>query len=140
MKAAFNGHADTLSPLHGHGADLRRLNRDGDTALSLAASQGHLDSVMFLLDQGVDIDPGSFDGYTPILKAAAHGHTEVARFLLSRGADSEREIEEGDIISVAEGNEHHGTAEELRAYLRTMEIQRRQPRIGRRSGRWLARQ
>lgn len=139
MEAAFNGHADTLAALHGHGADLRRRNRDGDTALSLAASQGHLNSVMFLLDQGVDIDQRSFDGYTPLLKAAANGHTEVARFLLCRGADTEWEVDEGDIISVAEGNEHYGTAEELRTYLRTMEIERRQQRIGQRSSRRLAR-
>lgn len=139
-KAAFNGHADTLAALHGQGADLRKRNRDGDTALSLAASQGHLNRVMFLLHQGVDIDQGSFDGYTPLLKAAANGHTEVARFLLSRGADTETEVDAGDIISVAKGNEHYAMAEELRTHLRTIEIQRRQQRIGLRSSRRLARE
>lgn len=125
MRAAYNGHVETLEALRGHGADLHERRY----CASLAASRGHQGCVKVLLDQALNIEQESMGRCTPLVKAAANGYTGVARLLLSRGADPE----EGDFISVAEGNEEDHAAEALGAHFRTMQSQRRQQLMGHRS-------
>ena len=62
-------------------------NREGSTALHLAARNGHTDVVATLLDAGFAINARSRCGRTPLLAAAAGGHEGTVSLLLERGAD-----------------------------------------------------
>jgi ankyrin repeat protein len=81
-------HPDALRLLVEHGADPNaRDDRDGATALHVAAADGHLDSVRILLDAGADVhgDGDLHDGGV-IGWASRPGNEAVVDLLLARGA------------------------------------------------------
>ncbi|MBL8396951.1 MAG: ankyrin repeat domain-containing protein [Candidatus Accumulibacter sp.] len=65
-------------------ARLNSRNRNGETALSLAAYRGKLDFAQRLVEAGADIN---LYGWPPLIYAAFNGHADVAEYLLKRGAD-----------------------------------------------------
>eukprot|EP01130_Rhizamoeba_saxonica_P005191 TRINITY_DN2077_c0_g1_i2.p1 TRINITY_DN2077_c0_g1~~TRINITY_DN2077_c0_g1_i2.p1 ORF type:complete len:400 (+),score=74.93 TRINITY_DN2077_c0_g1_i2:80-1279(+) len=63
-------------------------DRQGSSALLLAASFGHLDIVKYLIEElGCNIHDQRTDGSTCILRAASRGHTELVQWLLENGAN-----------------------------------------------------
>jgi hypothetical protein len=84
--AASAGHANILSLLNDHGADLNGRGKYGDLLLHRASENAKLEAGQFILDRGADIDArGGFDD-TALGCAAFQGHVEFARMLLERGA------------------------------------------------------
>ncbi len=79
--AAERGHADVVKLLLEHGAD---VHADNDHALRLAATFGRADVVSLLFDHGADVH--AKDDYA-LCFAATYGHTKVVKQLLEHGGD-----------------------------------------------------
>jgi hypothetical protein len=62
--------------------------KDGRTALILAATGGHVEVVTELLGRGADKDARSRIGWTALLAGAYGGHQGVVELLLQMGADT----------------------------------------------------
>lgn len=73
-------------------AKLNVRNRNGETALSLAAYMGKLQYVQRLVEGGADVN---FYGWPPLTYAAYNGHTAVVEYLLKRGAEINATTENG---------------------------------------------
>ena len=67
-------------------------NRNGETALSIAAYLGRARYVQRLVDAGAEVN---FFGWPPLAYAAYNGHTEVVEYLIKRGADVDAKTENG---------------------------------------------
>jgi ankyrin repeat protein len=91
------------------GADVKRSNRYGLNALTLAAVNGNRDIVAALLDAGADANSTSGDGETVLMTAARAGHVEVVRLLLARNANPDvREGWRGQSALMWAAAENHG--------------------------------
>lgn len=84
--AAQNGHEDVVGLLLS-GAQLALEDRNGLTALLLAARSGHRGVVEKLLTSGAHFESRGGSGKTPLMWAAEMGHEEVVKLLLKAGAD-----------------------------------------------------
>jgi ankyrin repeat protein len=67
-------------------------NRNGETALSIAAYLGRARYVQRLVDAGAEVN---FFGWPPLAYAAYNGHTEIVEYLIKRGADIDAKTENG---------------------------------------------
>ena len=85
--AAQAGNLAEAQQLISRGADVHRINLDGDNALTLAAVGGHLTFVMWL--DGHCPQPVNHENYfgeTALTLAARHGHQPLVQWLVSRNA------------------------------------------------------
>jgi len=73
-------------------AKLNVRNRNGETALSLAAYTGKLQYVQRLVEAGAEVN---FYGWSPLTYAAYNGHTAIVDYLLKRGAEINATTENG---------------------------------------------
>ncbi len=73
-------------------ARINTRNRNGETALSIAAYTGKLSHVQRLVDAGAEIN---FYGWPPLGYAAFNGHTAIVEYLLKRGAEIDATTENG---------------------------------------------
>ncbi|MBV5323681.1 ankyrin repeat domain-containing protein, partial [bacterium] len=64
-------------------ARLNSRNRNGETALSIAAFVGKLPYVQKIVEAGAEVN---FYGWPPLSYAAFNGHLEIVEYLLKRGA------------------------------------------------------
>jgi len=93
--AATAGATDRLATLVKENANSVKLkNKQGLTALHVAAREGHADSVKTLIAGGADVkaidgypDEGHTHGWTPLHMAAMAGKTPIVAILLDNGAD-----------------------------------------------------
>ena len=85
--AAIKGHADILSLLLEHGADLEGRGLFDQTPLHLASWAGKLEAARCLLDHGANINSRMEDGWTSLHWAVYRENIQVMQFLLERGAD-----------------------------------------------------
>ncbi|MBS99102.1 MAG: hypothetical protein CMI01_10545 [Oceanospirillaceae bacterium] len=90
MRAAHSADALEVSRLISLGADVNRLNDDGNNALWFATRAGDAATVRILLDAGVDFDHQNANGATPLIYASAAGETEMVQMLLAVGADTDK--------------------------------------------------
>jgi ankyrin repeat protein len=67
-------------------------NRNGETALSIAAYLGRASYVRRLVDAGAEVN---FFGWPPLVYAAYNGHTEIVDYLIGRGAEIDAKTENG---------------------------------------------
>ena len=80
---------DMVELLLAHGADAKRLNRDGASPLMLAAQAGNHGTIAWLLLQaGAEPNTGLPDGTTPLMAACVSGKRVIVRALLEFGADA----------------------------------------------------
>ncbi|MDH5835183.1 ankyrin repeat domain-containing protein [Luteimonas kalidii] len=70
-----------------HKAKVDACDRDGRTALHVAAFQGHQDITATLLDAGADVHARDAHGATPLLEAARGARTATFEALLAAKAD-----------------------------------------------------
>lgn len=85
LEAATTGNAARLGLLLRRGANAR-AEKEGSSALFLAAEGGHAGAVRALLAGGASVDAGRPSGATPLHAACAGGHEATARLLLAAGA------------------------------------------------------
>jgi ankyrin repeat protein len=84
--AASKGHANVLSLLLEHGADLDSRTSYGQTPMHRAFWFGELEAGQYLLDRGADIHAQGYDGRSSLYLAGQVENLEIARILLERGA------------------------------------------------------
>ena len=65
---------------------MEERDKDGCTALHIAAMEGDHGAVSDLLSNGADPNAQNGNGYTPLHKGAGEGHAEVVKLLLAAGA------------------------------------------------------
>ena len=94
--AADAGHADILSLLHEHGADLEGRGIRGQSPLHRPLMSEKLEVGKRLLDLGADINARTDDGRTPLYRAAYFGKVESTRMLLEHGARVEAQTDDGE--------------------------------------------
>ena len=85
--AATEGHADILSLLLEHGADVDGRDFGDMSPLHQAAWFGEVNAGKLLLDHGANVDVRCNDGFTPLFSATHHEDVEFARMLLEHGAE-----------------------------------------------------
>jgi uncharacterized protein len=73
-------------------ARVNTRNRNGESALSIAAYQGRAMYVQRLVEAGAEIN---FYGWPPLSYAAYNGHTEIVDYLIKRGAEVDGTTENG---------------------------------------------
>ena len=73
-------------------ARLNARNRNGETALSIAAFTGQMPYVQRLVEAGAEVN---FYGWPPLTYAAFNGHREIVEYLLKRGAEINAKTENG---------------------------------------------
>jgi len=73
-------------------ARLNIRNRNGETALSIAAYTGKLTYVQRLVEAGAEVN---FYGWPPLSYAAYNGHLDIVDYLLKHGAEVDAKTENG---------------------------------------------
>ena len=96
--ATIMGQTEAIELLLQHGADINGRNRDGNTALHLAAFLGHTKAAELLLKRGADVNAKNGDGGTPA--DMLHVDWETTAFI---GRFIGIEIEEQEIETIKAG-------------------------------------
>ncbi|KAJ8679888.1 hypothetical protein QAD02_015675 [Eretmocerus hayati] len=78
---------EVLSLLLNAGAELNRLNKSGESPLSLAAKCGYYHTVKRIVNSGADINLTKSITNSPLSTAIAKGHKDIVKLLLDCGAD-----------------------------------------------------
>jgi ankyrin repeat protein len=97
MRAARSADIETMKFLLSKGADAKLANKDGLTALSVAAGVSYsdkirgteaeaLEAVKICVEQGVDVNAVTERGETALHGAASRGATEIISYLVEKGA------------------------------------------------------
>jgi hypothetical protein len=103
-----------------HGADVRRRDAVGRTALHYAARAG-ASAVELLLRHGADIHAINDDGTTPLHVAIQHGTMEAAVRLCEAGADPDRiDLDGVSPRSLLASSRNEFTADEFRVLSEAM--------------------
>ena len=107
MIGAWEGKPDLMRLFLSRGADINRINANGESAIALAAWRGNLDMVKWLLDRGASINAPKRQ-WSALHYAVFAGHTEVADFLIAQGADINAQSTNGSsvlMMAVYEGHQ-----------------------------------
>jgi uncharacterized protein len=115
--AAFFGHAEVVTWLVAHGADINAVARNPQRIMPLhaAAANGNLEIVQTLLDAGADVNAAQAGGFTPLHTAADSDSVPLARLLLDHGADPTLPSDAGQTpLVLAEEKGNHSVVEYLR--------------------------
>ena len=73
-------------------ARLNTRNRNGESALSIAAYAGRMKYVQRLVEAGAEVN---YFGWSPLSYAAYNGHTPIVEYLIKRGAEVDGKTENG---------------------------------------------
>lgn len=123
--ASDRGHRDIVQLLCERGADVNVTDREGNTALHLAARGGKRAVVELLLRQGANIEATEHvNGNTALIEAAGFGHNSIAVILLQAGAIVSRTNHRGGTaLRYAASEGHEGVAKILLDSGADLEIQ-----------------
>lgn len=86
MIGAWEGNLSLMALFLERGADINRLNANGESALALAAWRGQRAAVAWLLERGARLNPGGRQ-WSALHYAVFSGQRELVDDLLARGAD-----------------------------------------------------
>ena len=86
MIGAWEGNIEMMRLFISRGANINRLNGNGETAIILAAWRGQLEAVKWLVARGARINAPPRQ-WSPLHYAVFAGHREVVDYLMEQGAD-----------------------------------------------------
>jgi hypothetical protein len=107
MIGAWEGNLPLMRLFISRGAEINKLNDNGESAIILAAWRGNLEAVKWLLDRGARINAGHRQ-WSALHYAVFAGHTEVAEYLMAQGADIDALSTNGSTVvmmAIYEGRE-----------------------------------
>ncbi len=87
-------------------ANINQINKDGDSALHIAAQNGHFALVEFLIDHGVDINQVDIYGRIALITAAEYHHITIVNYLLPH-ANNPDQINQALSRAIIYQNEYH---------------------------------
>jgi len=85
LKAAGGDDISQVKDLLDEGLDVNGKNKNGWSALMIAASQGNMEMLKLLIEKGAAVDEKNTQGQTPLIFAAHWGHADVVRLLIEQG-------------------------------------------------------
>lgn len=85
--AVTRGDVEAVREMLRADTDVNARDRDGQTALMLAAHRGHGDIVELLVRGGADLDVTAKYSLSAVMLAIVAGHASIARRLAEAGAD-----------------------------------------------------
>jgi ankyrin repeat protein len=98
----YQGPIEIVRLLLQKGIDHNTQNKQGTSALMVAASKGKADVVNLLIEKGADLNLKDSDGATALDYAVESGQTELAKFLFARSAKSKNDYKsETDLLRAA---------------------------------------
>lgn len=98
LQGAMEGNTALVLRSIEHRAEIETRNKDGETALILAAWYGSPEIVRLLIDNGANVNAQDNAGYTAIAKASCLGvgrHYEIVELLIEASADVNLKTKEG---------------------------------------------
>jgi hypothetical protein len=107
MIGAWEGKIELMRLFISRGADINKLNANGESAMALAAWRGHLEAVKWLLERGARINAAPRQ-WSALHYAVFAGHPEVANYLIEQGADINAQSTNGSsvlMMAVYEGHQ-----------------------------------
>ncbi|MBI5562241.1 MAG: ankyrin repeat domain-containing protein [Deltaproteobacteria bacterium] len=106
-----------IQELMSQGINVNEPDRNGFTALHVAAGKGYPEVVAFLLEHGADVNARDRNRWTPLHSAAGFGHTETALVLIEHGADVRAKDFQGwTPLRVARSYNHAETADLIKKH------------------------
>lgn len=106
MIGAWEGHLPLMKLFIARGADINLLNRNGESALTLAAWRGKQEAVKWLLERGARINAGERQ-WSALHYAVFAGHAEMADYLIAQGADINARTTNGSSVLMMAAYEGH---------------------------------
>jgi ankyrin repeat protein len=85
--AVKSGDRETVAMSIKEGFNVNAKDKDGYTALLIAAEKGDLEMAHLLVEKGADVNAKDKDGYTALMYVAYAGNLEIAKILIKNGAD-----------------------------------------------------
>lgn len=85
--AVKSGDKETVAMAIKEGFNVNAKDKDGYTALLIAAEKGDLEMAYLLVEKGADVNAKDKDGYTALIYVAYSGNLEIAKILIKNGAD-----------------------------------------------------
>jgi len=107
MIGAWEGNLALMDFFLAQGADINKLNDNGESALVLAALRGNLKVVQWLLEHGARINAPDRH-WSALHYAVFSGHAELADYLIEKGADINARSTNGSsvlMMAIYEGHE-----------------------------------
>jgi hypothetical protein len=111
MIAAWEGNIPMMDLFVKRGANVNRVNKDGEQALMFAAWRGHVEAVRWLLDRGAQINRPGLQ-WSALHYAVFAGHEKASRTLIARGANLNARSTNGStplMMAAREGHEKLAT-------------------------------
>ena len=113
MIAAWEGKIELMRLFISRGADINRMNGNGETAIILAAWRGHLEAVKWLVERGARINAPDRK-WSALHYAVFSGHGAVADYLIEQGADiNARSTNGSSVLMMAVYEGHQDLARKL---------------------------
>ncbi|KMT11471.1 hypothetical protein BVRB_5g107960 [Beta vulgaris subsp. vulgaris] len=104
--AAWAGHANVVSSLCKHKADVGAAAMDDMGAIHFAAQKGHLEVVKTLVSLGVSVKAINRKGMTALHYAVQGSHAELTKYLLKKGANVNAKTKAGkNVLDLASNEE-----------------------------------
>jgi ankyrin repeat protein len=85
--AVKSGDRETVAMSIKEGFNVNAKDKDGYTALLIAAERGDLEMAHLLVEKGADVNAKDKDGYTALMYVAYAGDLEIAKILIKNSAD-----------------------------------------------------
>lgn len=95
-KASEQGYDALVYELISRGADVNKVNRNGETPLWKASEQGHESIASVLIKAGTNVSGANKKGETPLWVAALKGYLPIVQQLVLHGANATKADENGD--------------------------------------------
>ena len=111
MIAAWEGNVPMMDLFVKRGANVNRVNKDGEQALMFAAWRGHVEAVRWLLDRGAQINRTGLQ-WSALHYAVFAGHEKASKALIARGANINARSTNGStplMMAAREGHEDLAT-------------------------------
>jgi ankyrin repeat protein len=85
--AVKSGDREAVARSIKEGFNVNTKDKDGYTALLIAAEKGDIEITRLLVEKGADVNAKDKDGYTALMYVAYAGNLEIAKLLIKNGAD-----------------------------------------------------
>jgi ankyrin repeat protein len=95
LKEVSSGNREHVELFAKAGMNINAKDKDGSTALMIAAEKGDLPIAQLLIEHGADVNANNADGYTALMYVAYKGNLAVAELLIKSRADINAQDKDG---------------------------------------------